>query len=67
MCSVEQPDESPETPATGQPSHGSDRTEARRPSWRSLIVGLAIAFVMVTIMATTYVWANHGLVAHDLP
>src|SRR5262245_22341670 len=39
----------------------------RRPSWRSLLVGLGIALVMVSIMATTYVWANHALVAHHLP
>jgi len=28
------------------------------------VIGLAIALVMVSIMATTYVWANHALVAH---
>jgi hypothetical protein len=34
---------------------------------RSLLIGLAIALVMVSIMATTYVWANHALVANNLP
>jgi hypothetical protein len=28
------------------------------------VIGLAIALVMVSITATTYVWANHALVAH---
>ncbi len=38
-----------------------------RPSWRLLIGGLLIALVMAAIMATTYVWANHGVVAYNLP
>lgn len=64
---MEQPDESPDTPATVQPSHTRGRPDARRPNWTSLIIGLALAFAMVSIMATTYVWANHALVAHNLP
>ncbi|WP_460067553.1 hypothetical protein [Streptomyces sp. YKOK-I1] len=37
------------------------------PSWRALITGLLIALVMTTIMVTTYVSAQHGVVARDLP
>ena len=40
---------------------------AKAPSWRPLLIGLLIALVMVTIMATTYIWANHAVVAHNLP
>lgn len=64
---MEQPDKEPGASETEQHSVRSGGQQGRRPSWRSLIVGLAIAFVMVTIMVTTYVWANHGVVAHNLP
>lgn len=37
------------------------------PSWRALITGLLIALVMTTIMITTYVSAQHAVVARDLP
>jgi hypothetical protein len=36
-------------------------------SWRRLIVGLLIALVLASIMATTYISADHGGVAHNLP
>ncbi|MEW2120258.1 hypothetical protein AB0945_34785 [Streptomyces sp. NPDC005474] len=39
----------------------------RPPSWRALITGLMIALVMTTIMITTYVSAQHSVVARDLP
>lgn len=42
-------------------------SDARAPSWRLVIAGLIIALVMTTIMVTTYVSANHAVVAHDLP
>lgn len=40
---------------------------ARSPHWRLLITGLVIALVMTTIMVTTYVQAEHGVVAHNVP
>ncbi|MFE9559441.1 hypothetical protein ACFYOD_39220 [Streptomyces sp. NPDC006703] len=39
----------------------------RPPSWRALITGLLISLVMTTIMITTYVSAQHAVVARDLP
>jgi hypothetical protein len=32
-----------------------------------VIVGLLIALVMTSIMVSTYVGAEHGVVAHNLP
>ncbi|MEU1184325.1 hypothetical protein ABZ464_43280 [Streptomyces sp. NPDC005820] len=62
---------------SGRPPGGSAGDEAasppapdgepRPPSWRALITGLLIALVMTTIMATTYVSAQHAVVARDLP
>ncbi|WP_158694521.1 hypothetical protein [Streptomyces canus] len=53
---------------------GGGRTESRGPdegprppSWRALISGLLIALVMASIMVTTYVSAQHAVVAHNLP
>ena len=40
---------------------------SKAPAWRPLIIGLVIALVMVTIMGTTYISAEHGVVAHNLP
>jgi hypothetical protein len=40
---------------------------AKAPMWGPLLIGLLIALVMVTIMATTYISANHPVVAHNLP
>ncbi|MEV6905125.1 hypothetical protein [Amycolatopsis sp. NPDC051372] len=42
-------------------------TETRAPKWGKTIVGLLIALVMGAIMVTTYVWAEHGVVARNLP
>ena len=67
MWSVEQPDKGPDTPAADQSPRKRVSAASRRPSWRSLLIGLGIALVMVSLMATTYVWANHALVAHNLP
>jgi hypothetical protein len=39
----------------------------KSPPWKLLISGLLIALVMTTIMVTTYVQAEHGVVAHNLP
>ncbi|MFD7769740.1 hypothetical protein [Streptomyces sp. NPDC059787] len=39
----------------------------RPPSWRALLGGLLIALVMATVMITTYVSAQHAVVARDLP
>ena len=50
-----------------QPDGKSDQDQAAKaPSWGPLLIGLLIALVMVTIMATTYISANHGVVAHNL-
>jgi hypothetical protein len=64
--------ESPAQPAPG--GQGGGRTEPtgpdegpRPPSWRALITGLLIALVMASIMVTTYVSAQHAVVARDLP
>jgi hypothetical protein len=48
-------------------SDARDEQEPRPPSWRALITGLLIALVMTTIMVTTYVTAQHAVVARDLP
>jgi hypothetical protein len=55
---VESSDKTLEAPGTGQPS-GTRGKADRGPAWRSLLVGLAVALVMVSIVAMTYVWANH--------
>lgn len=52
----------PQPPAGGEAGAGT-----RAPQWRKVIVGLVIALVMGTIMVTTYVSAEHGVVAHNLP
>ncbi|MFD8044513.1 hypothetical protein ACFV5E_13865 [Streptomyces chartreusis] len=67
----------PNTQAPAQPASGgagsgraasTDGGEGPRPpSWRALITGLLIALVMTTIMCTTYVSAQHAVVARDLP
>lgn len=44
-----------------------EAAEDKSPRWRLLIVGLVIALVMTTIMVTTYVQAEHAVVAHNLP
>ena len=46
----------------------TDETQAAMaPRWRPLLTGLLISLVMVTIMAATYISANHAVVAHNLP
>lgn len=50
-----------------QPADGGTATEGRAPKWTKTIIGLLIALVMGTIMVTTYVSAEHGVVAHHLP
>ena len=40
---------------------------SRSPSWTRLIIGLLIALVLASIMATTYITADHAVVAHNLP
>ncbi|MER6443972.1 hypothetical protein [Streptomyces venezuelae] len=56
----------PSGPPAGGAVPGSDEGPPP-PSWRALIPGLLIALVMATIMVTTYVSAQHAVVAHDLP
>ncbi|MET9911758.1 hypothetical protein ABZZ74_33985 [Streptomyces sp. NPDC006476] len=48
-------------------SDARDEQEPRPPSWRALITELLIALVMTTITVTTYVSAQHAVVARDLP
>ncbi|MBO4257476.1 hypothetical protein [Streptomyces griseorubiginosus] len=48
-------------------SNARGEQEPRPPSWRALITGLLIALAMTTIMVTTYVSAQHAVVARDLP
>ena len=36
-------------------------------TWTRLIIGLLIALVLASIMATTYISADHAVVAHNLP
>lgn len=66
-----------EDPTAPEPQHARQEAEARRPDGaatearapqvRKVLVGLLIALVMGTIMVTTYVSANHGVVARNLP
>ncbi len=58
-----------ESNGSGRSRSGAAGAEAdrRSPHWRLLITGLVIALVMTTIMVTTYVQAEHGVVAHNLP
>ncbi len=51
------------------PQHHDSSTPqtATKSSVKALILGLLIALVMVSIMATTYVTADHAVVAHNLP
>ncbi len=58
-----------DTSGSGRPQGGGAGAEenARSPHWRLRFAGLVIALVMTTIMVTTYVQAEHGVVAHDLP
>ncbi|MGW4489208.1 hypothetical protein ACWEOE_35905 [Amycolatopsis sp. NPDC004368] len=58
------PREEPDSPP---PDGAGTDAAARAPQVRKVLVGLLIAPVMGTIMVTTYVWANHGVVARDLP
>ncbi len=62
-ASEQEPDGAAEQPAAKPGDDGASRA----PQWRNLIIGLLIALVMVTIMGTTYISANHGVVAHNLP
>lgn len=64
---MDNPDKASGEPAREPSSKPAHRAGGRRPSWRLLLVGLGIAVVMVSLMATTYVWANHAVVAHNLP
>ncbi|MEV0069757.1 hypothetical protein [Amycolatopsis sp. NPDC050768] len=41
--------------------------DSKAPQWGRLLIGLLIALVLATIMATTYISANHGVVAHNVP
>ncbi|GGW84276.1 hypothetical protein GCM10010350_81270 [Streptomyces galilaeus] len=64
--------EGPAQPATGGSGGGRDASPGpdegpRPPSWRALISGLLIALVMASIMVTTYVSAQHAVVARNLP
>ena len=56
----------PEGPAAEPPAKPGGGG-AKGPSWLPLIIGLLIALVMAAIMGTTYISANHGVVAHNLP
>lgn len=60
-------DKASDPPEPGQPNQAGEAGPNTRVSWRPLISALLIALVMVTIMATTYVSSEHGVVAHNLP
>ena len=51
----------------GPVSHAKAAAGNERPSWIRLAIGLLIALVLAAIMATTYITADHGAVAHNLP
>jgi hypothetical protein len=40
---------------------------AQSIGWLPLLTALLIAMAMIAIMTTTYVWSQHGVVAHNLP
>ena len=63
---VDEPRDAP-APGPEQKAASGNGADKKAPSWRLLIGGLLIALVMGTIMVTTYVWAEHGVVAHNLP
>ena len=50
-----------------QASPAKGTGESGPPSWTRLIIGLLIALVLASIMATTYITADHAVVAHNLP
>ncbi|MGP0108483.1 MAG: hypothetical protein ACLPR9_06410 [Acidimicrobiales bacterium] len=63
------------TAESGLPSNGSGSVDAEQASpspgstsqTKQLMIGLLIALVLVSIMATTYISAEHLPVAHNLP
>jgi hypothetical protein len=57
----------PEGSGTEPASPAKGTGEGGPASWIRLVVGLLIALVIASIMATTYISADHAVVAHNLP
>ena len=62
--------------ASGKAADGSGAEQASQakglrgivpPTGIRLVIGLLIALVLASIMATTYISADHSAVAHNLP
>ena len=59
--------QAPDGSGAGQASPAKGSGGSGPASWTRLIIGLLIALVLASIMATTYISADHAVVAHNLP
>ena len=57
----------PGTSGAGQASQAKGLKGLVPPTGIRLVIGLLIALVLASIMATTYISADHAVVAHNLP
>jgi hypothetical protein len=64
---VEASETDPDGSAAQPPTKRRDDGTSTARSLKAVIIGLLIALVLVTIMATTYISADHAVVAHNLP
>ena len=64
---MQEPDNAPDGSGTGQVAAAKGAGGRSPPAGKPLIIGLLLALVMAGIMATTYISAEHGVVAHNLP
>jgi hypothetical protein len=62
-ASQTEPDGSAAQPATTRGDGGASKPS----SVKAVIIGLLIVLALVTIMGTTYISADHAVVAHNLP
>jgi hypothetical protein len=60
-------DKAPDGSGAGQASQAKGTAGSGPRSWIRLTVGLLIALALASIMATTYITADHAVVAHNLP
>ena len=60
-------DKAPDGSGAGQVSQAKGIRGIVPPSGIRLVLGLLIALVLASIMATTYITADHAVVAHNLP